>query len=92
MAKIKTIGFRPEEDDASAILLAERATGFKRSELVRRCVRRSLEDVVRGILSTHEQAVREFELALQESPSYAGPAPSTKPVNYVSRKPKGKVA
>ncbi len=74
MAKSKnTFGFRPEPWDEDAIQAAELATGVKRSELIRRCVRAGIGQVVREILKEHETSVEQFNTVLRQAASKPKP-------------------
>lgn len=96
MSKRNVLSFRPTTWEDRAVAAAENATGFKPSELLRRCVATALQTVVREALSEHSAAVAAFEDVIKESPAAAGaPTVPAQPVTgpyKLSRKPKGKVA
>ena len=78
---LNILSFRPNEWEERAVKAAEEATGFQRSELLRRCVSKSLGAVVREILSRHTAAVERFEEVIKESSTPAATGAAT-PVTY----------
>ncbi len=62
-----TFGFRPTDWERRAIEAAVHVTHVNRSELIRRCVRRSLKEVVDGILNAHKEDIVAFQKALHET-------------------------
>lgn len=61
-----TFGFRPSEWEERALVAAEEVTGKNRSDIIRRCVKQALGDVVQELLRDHESAIKSFNLVLKE--------------------------
>ncbi len=77
------LSFRPNDWEERAVRAAEEATGFKRSELLRRCVAKALGTVVEDILLSHSTAVQRFTSVLNEQTNQTSTAPmSEKSVTY----------
>lgn len=69
----ETMGFRPENDAQEKLILdAQKATGLKIAELLRRAVIMGLPAVVSEIRAEQEQAFEHFETQLREQSGQSG--------------------
>ena len=67
--KLNTVlGFRPTDEELTAVQQAESATGRSRSDILRACFHLAVKSVVSAMRDERETAMRAFEHALAESP------------------------
>lgn len=88
MSKLKSVlGFRPTEEEESAISAAELATGKTRSDIMRACFRIALNSVVEAMLAEHAAHVSAFRDATKAVTAASRPTVEY-PVNYRTKRPK----